>query len=76
MGKRISEDIIKQIPQLYKELGNKTQVAKQLGISTSSVSKYLNLYEAAPSERKPRTKITEELIKEINKRYSECKNMS
>jgi hypothetical protein len=28
LGKRISDEIKKQIPILYKEIGNKTQVAK------------------------------------------------
>lgn len=76
MGKRISEEIKKQIPILYKEIGNKTQVAKQLGISVSTVTKYLNLIEAAPQERKPKTTITPEIITEINNRYEICKNMS
>ena len=76
MGKKISDEIKKQIPILYKEIGNKTQVAKQLNISVSTVSKYLNLIEAAPQERKPRTVITPEIIKEINDKYTICKNMS
>ena len=76
MGKRISEETKKQIPILYKELGNKTQVAKQLGVSVSTVTKYLNLIEAAPQERKPRTTITDEIIQKINEKYAECKNMS
>lgn len=76
MAKRISEEIIKQIPALYKELGNKTQVAKELGISVASVNKYLNLIEAAPVERKPRVKVTPELVEQINILYSKCKNMS
>lgn len=80
MAKRISDEVKNQIPILYKELGNKTQVAKQLGISVSTVSKYLNLFEAAPeqqeTERKTRVKITDEIIEQINIRYAECKNMS
>lgn len=78
MAKKISEEIRKQIPILYQELGNKSQVAKQLGISVSTVSKYLNLFEAAPqeNERKARVKITDELIEQINIKYTECKNMS
>lgn len=76
MAKRISDEIKNQIPVLYKELGNKTQVAKQLGISVSTVSKYLNLFEAAPQERKARVKITDEIVEQINIRYAECKNMS
>ena len=42
----------------------------------STVTKYLNLIEAAPQERKPRTTITPEMIEEINSRYAMCKNMS
>ena len=83
MGKKISEDIIKQIPILYKELGTKKKVAEQLGISATTVNKYLTLYEANPlfepaaqKERKPKTTITQEIIDKINKRYSECMNMS
>lgn len=78
MAKKISEEIRKQIPVLYQELGNKSQVAKRLGISVSTVSKYLNLFEAAPqeNERKARVKITNELIEQINIKYAECKNMS
>lgn len=76
MAKRISEEIKNQIPILYKELGNKTKVAEQLGISVSTVSKYLNLFEAAPQERKVRVKITEELIQKINELYEQYRNMS
>jgi DNA-binding phage protein len=42
----------------------------------STVTKYLNLIEAAPQERKPRTTITPEMIEEINSKYAICKNMS
>lgn len=76
MAKRISEEIIKQIPIKYAKLGSKTKVAQELGISVSSVTKYLNFVAAAPQERKSRVSITPELIEQINKRYEECKNMS
>jgi predicted transcriptional regulator len=56
MGKKISEDIINQIPALYKELGTKKAVAEKLGISSSTVSKYINLYEAAPQSASPAAK--------------------
>ena len=81
MGKKISEDIIKQIPILFKELGTKKAVAEKLGISSTTVSKYLNLYEANPQSA-PRTikrqkiNLTEEQIKEINQRYAKCLNMA
>ena len=81
MGKKISEDIINQIPILYKELGTKKAVAEKLGISSSTVSKYINLYEAAPQSAPPTTKrqkitLTEEQILEINQRYANCLNMA
>lgn len=40
MGK-LSQDIIEQIPILYEKLKTKTAVAKELGISVTSVTKYL-----------------------------------
>lgn len=78
MAKRIPEEIIQKIPILYKEYGVKNKVAEELGISVSSVSKYLTIFEAAPQEKEPKkkTKIDEETIQKINQRYSECKNMA
>jgi len=48
MAKRIPEEIIQKIPILYKEYGIKSKVAEELGISVSSVSKYLTIFEGAP----------------------------
>lgn len=78
MPKKIDEQIIKQIPLLYQELGVKKKVAEALNISISTVSKYLTVYEATPvaEEKKSRVKITDELIEEINIKYAESKNMS
>jgi predicted transcriptional regulator len=78
MAKKLSDEIIQQIPVLYKQLGVKNKVAEQLGISVSTVTKYLTLYEAAPEPKEPKkkTKITDEIIAEINRLYSEYKNMS
>lgn len=78
MAKRIPDEIIQKIPILYKEYGVKSKVAEELGISVSSVSKYLTIFEAAPQEKEPKkkTKINEEIIQKINQRYSECKNMA
>lgn len=79
MAKKISDEIIQQIPVLYKKYGIKSKVAEELGISTSSVSKYLTLFEGAPQvekEPKKRNKITPELIEQINQKYAECKNMA
>lgn len=82
---KISDEIIKQIPVLYQELGVKAQVAKKLGISSSTVSKYLAIYEALPADgenltttvvRKKGSPITPEMEKAINERYKECLNMS
>lgn len=85
MGK-LSEDIIKQIPILYQEYGVKAKVARELGISVSSVNHYLNLFDGAAAaensktevkkEPKKRVKITEEVIQQINDLYSQCLNMA
>jgi len=40
-GSRITEEQKEQINRLYYECGVKAQVARQLGISASSVSKYI-----------------------------------
>lgn len=77
MGKTIDIEIQKQIPILYSQLKSKKKVAEKLGISVATVSKYLNLLEAGESsEKKPRTKITTELIKQINNLYTNCGNMT
>jgi predicted transcriptional regulator len=75
---KLAPEIINQIPVLYKKYGVKKKVAEELGISVSSVSKYLNITEAMPAstEKKPRVKITDEVITQINELYSEYKNMS
>ena len=86
MGKKIPDEVINQIPILYKELGVKSKVAEKLGISVASVSKYLTIFDAAPaaqptqesitSSTKKRVLITPELEQEINERYLACANMS
>lgn len=74
---KIDKEIIEQIPVLYKKYGVKARVAKELGISASTVSKYLNLYAgAAANEPKKRVKVTPEIIEQINILYAECLNMS
>ena len=78
MAKKLDEETIKKIPILYREYGVKKKVAEELGISVSTVTKYLTVYEAAPQkvEKKARIKIDDEFIEKINARYAECKNMS
>lgn len=75
---KINKEIIEQIPILYKKYGVKARVAKELGISASTVSKYLNLYAGAEAANEPkkRVKITPEIIEKINVLYAECLNMS
>ena len=74
---KLSKEVIEQIPILYKELGVKTKVAEQLGISVSSVNKYLTIYGAVPPEEKiKRTVVTEEMIKEINDLYSQYHSLA
>lgn len=43
---KISTEIIEQIPVLYSKMQNKSKVAKELGISPSTVSKYLKIFES------------------------------
>ena len=76
MGAKLSNDIISQIPVLYEQLNNKSEVARQLGISVASVNKYLTIIDAAPVEKKNRAKVTPELIEKINNLYLKCKNMA
>lgn len=79
MAKKISDEIINQIPILYEQLKNKSEVARQLGISAATVNKYLTVIAAAPQEvkkeRKKRVKVTNELIQQINEEYTKLKNM-
>lgn len=76
MANKLSDEIINKIPILYKQLNNKSEVARQLGISVASVNKYLTVVNAAPTEKKSRTKVTSELIEKINEEYTKCKNMT
>ena len=76
MANKLSDEIINKIPILYKQLNNKSEVARQLGISVASVNKYLTVVNAAPTENKSRTKVTPELIEKINEEYTKCKNMT
>ena len=48
MAKKLDEETIKKIPILYREYGVKKKVAEELGISVSTVTKNLTVYEAAP----------------------------
>lgn len=79
MGIKLSNDIINKIPVLYNQYKNKTKVAKELGISVASVNKYLTVIDAAAlnsTVKKSKTKITPEIIQQINDEYAICKNMS
>ena len=79
MGRRkLSQSTLDQIPVLYEKYKNKAKVAEELDISVSTVSKYLNGAAAQQEnkEQKERTKITPEIIEQINALYAECRNMS
>ena len=41
MAKKITQEIINQMLELYEELGTYSAVAKKLGVSSSTVSKYI-----------------------------------
>lgn len=83
MGK-LSEETKNQIPILYEEYKNKSKVAKELGISPSTVTRYLNLKSAEKATEDSTTvaaqrikiKITDEIIEEINKNFSISNNLS
>ena len=78
MANRLSEEVISKIPILYNELHNKSEVARRLNISVDSVNKYLTVIDAAPEEikkKKTRTKITDEIIEQINEKYKQTKSM-
>ncbi len=80
MAKKISDEIISQIPVLYEQFKNKTEVAKQLNISVATVNKYLNIYNSSPDnvvlKKRTRVKVDEALIEQINIAYQNCKNMN
>ena len=67
MAQKITPEQIQAMVQLYSELGTYTAVAKKLGISSSTVSKYLKqvasirTYSDAPAA-KPIEEITAESI--------------
>ena len=68
---RLSDEIKKQIPILYKELGTYKAVAEKLNISPATASKYVKeaqLQSAAPSVGK--VNITDEIKEQINNYFS------
>lgn len=71
MGKKIPKETIAKIPVLFEQYNNKTKVAEELEISISTVNKYLKEYYDGPAERKPRTKITDEMKEQINQLYEQ-----
>ena len=78
---KLSKDIVKQIPLLYKELGTYKAVAEKLNISPSTVSRYMKQFqnetdniENATSQT--RIKITKELEEEINAYFAFSLNLS
>ena len=60
MAKRITPEMIEQINELYCQIGVKSRVAKELGISASSVSKYIQPDYVPKAERKTEEKFTKE----------------
>ncbi len=71
---RLSKETIEQIPILYAKYHNKSQVARELGISPGSVSRYLSPDENCISKK--RTTITTEMEEQINQYYSYCTNLA
>lgn len=60
MAKRITPEMIEQINELYCQIGVKSRVAKELGISASSVSKYIQPDYIPKAERTTEEKFTKE----------------
>ena len=72
---KLSNKIVEQIPIEYEKSHNKAKVARDLKISVGTVDRYLKLANVVPKTSK-RTKITPEIVEEINKLYEETRNMS
>lgn len=53
MAARISKEQIKQMVELYAQLGTYSGVAKQLGISAATVSRYIKEAQTAVSQITP-----------------------
>lgn len=75
---KLSETIISQIPELYKELGTYKAVAEKLNISPSTVSRHMKQFNNLKEEKskKESVKITDELIEKINNFFSFSLNMA
>lgn len=74
---KLNPEVAAQIPILYAELHNKSKVAKQLGISPSTVARHLkNTDKEFVVMPKKKTVVTPELIERINKLYYEYRNMT
>lgn len=85
---KLSNEIIEQIPVLYNELKNKSEVARRLNISTHSVNKYLTIANASPiiekqkgqeeqeEQKKQKIKITDEIITKINEEYAKNRSLT
>ena len=80
---------IEQIPILFEKLGTKAAVARELGISPATVTRYLELpieqISAIKKKKEKKEKIDvrklseeekQKLIQEINEKYQSCYNMS
>lgn len=82
MARAIPKEIITQIPILYKELGSQKKVAEKLGISASTVGKYLKQLEDKTEllniekKRLKTIEYSQEIIDKINEEYQNCLNMA
>lgn len=74
---RISQEVAEQIPILYDKYKVKSRVAKELGISTSTVSRYLIAAGDVESKSKPKKlNLSEEEINKLNESYKKSQNMA
>lgn len=73
MGKKISQEIIDQIPILYSQLKSREKVAQQLGISSATVSRYLR---EQNEKLLKKSEITNEIAQNINDVFSKNKSLA
>ena len=74
----LTQEIISKIPTLYEQYHNKKKVAEELGISPTSVQKYLAIFNGQTTEvfKKERRRVSNEDIEKINEEFKKCCNMS
>ena len=76
MGKRIPNEVIEQIPVLYEKFKSKSKVAKELNISTTTVTKYLMASGDVNLKTREKVTLSKEVIEQLNEEYKKSQNMA